>query len=36
MYFGEASGAEAWFSIKLGYPRHHNTSAVDFIMDLGE
>ncbi len=35
MYFGEASGAEAWFSETLGYPRHHNTSAVDFIMDLG-
>ncbi|GAB5035572.1 abc transporter g family protein [Nannochloropsis oceanica] len=34
MYFGEASGAEAWFSEQLGYPRHHNTSAVDFIMDL--
>jgi hypothetical protein len=34
IFFGDASGAEAWFSTSLGYPRHHNTSAVDFIMDL--
>jgi len=35
VYFGEASGAEAWFTETLGYPRHQHTSAVDFIMDLG-
>lgn len=34
VYFGDASGAEAWFASSLGYPRHHSTSAVDFIMDL--
>jgi hypothetical protein len=34
LYFGPADQAEQWFTDILGYPRPHDASAADYLLDV--
>lgn len=34
LYFGPADAAEQWFTDVLGYPRPHDASAADYLLDV--